>query len=80
MGDGMLVKNDKSSFVREIQTFLLKIGYGEIYLVPIDGVWSENTHQAIRAFQRENNISATGTVDFTTYQMLKEASEAKMMD
>ena len=54
--------NNRKEAIKEIQTALFKLGYGETHLVAIDGIWGENTRCAILHFQRENIYSGTNTI------------------
>lgn len=53
--------------VREVQQALKEKGHDP---GPIDGVMGPNTRQALRAFQKEENLKGTGTLDQDTAQKL----------
>lgn len=46
-----------------------------LYSGQIDGVFGQNTSNAVRAFQRNNNISVDGIVGDTTWNALLEYTE-----
>ncbi|MBL7886510.1 MAG: peptidoglycan-binding protein [Flavobacterium sp.] len=50
---------DYSSFVFELQKMLVKKGYN----IPVDGLFKENTFQAIQSFETKNSLFADGKVD-----------------
>jgi len=51
--------------VKLIQSLLSKIGYNQ---GPIDGIYGPKTQQAVIAFQRNNNLLASGIVEDSTWQ------------
>lgn len=51
--------------VKLIQSLLSKIGYNP---GPIDGIYGPKTQQAVIAFQRNNNLLASGIVEDSTWQ------------
>jgi len=55
--------------VKDIQLALRNAGYDP---GPVDGRMGRKTREAIRAFQRANNLSADGRVGKDTWAMLKE--------
>ena len=69
--------NNKAAAVREIQRFLLVVAQRNMEMphITVDGVYSEETAEAVRIFQRSREIDTTGKVDFETFQLL--FSEAK---
>ena len=72
--------NNRKEAIKEIQTALFKLGYGETHLVAIDGIWGENTRCAILHFQRENKLLVTGIVDYETFtELMKNTQENKKM-
>ncbi len=72
--------NNRQSAIAQIQNFLrtIEIFNGGKVTVPIDGIYGSATANAVRTFQRENGLQATGTVDKTTYDLLyQKALEAE---
>lgn len=51
-----------NSDIRAVQESLKDEGYN----LPVDGVWGQQTVDALRSFQRANNLSATGQLDSET--------------
>ncbi|CAB1085522.1 hypothetical protein JY97_04115 [Alkalispirochaeta odontotermitis] len=49
--------------VHQIQRSLKDLGYNP---GPLDGIWGQKTEQALKAFQRENGLPATGKIDHAT--------------
>ncbi|NLK96489.1 MAG: peptidoglycan-binding protein, partial [Epulopiscium sp.] len=49
----------RGSDVAEIQSILKLIGYN---IDSIDGIFGENTEQAVKAFQRNNGLTADGVI------------------
>lgn len=45
-------------------------------LINPDGIFDSATEEAVRLFQRQNNLPITGIVDFETWTMLAETAEA----
>ena len=67
----MHLTNDKSAIIRDVQRFLLVIGQnGDIPHLSVDGFYSEETAAAVRAFQINNGIEATGTVERETFDAI----------
>lgn len=68
--------NDRIAVVRHIQEMLrsLQINSGETVTVPIDGVFSRETTEAVGQFQESNGLQVTGEVDKATYDLLYELS------
>lgn len=58
------------------QTILLDLGY---YEGDIDGALGTLTKKAIRAFQRDRGLKATGVVDVQTQQELEEAHKSEQV-
>lgn len=65
--------------IYELQYMLRKISQinGDIPLLNTDGIYGEDTREAVRAFQSQNGLAATGEVDKETwdaiFEMYKEA-------
>jgi len=57
----------------DIQAQLARQGY---YHGPIDGVWGVATEGAVRNFQQNNNLPATGKLDNATMLVLHDTSNA----
>ena len=64
--------------VRELQEYLRRVAWADdrIPLVGVDGIFGEETAQAVRNFQRAYGLPATGTVDKVTWQALREVERA----
>ncbi len=76
---------DERAVIRRIQSFLLEISYMGAGLphVAIDGIYGEETRQAVRLFQEMHQLPVTGTVDHATWQALVAeamAGEALRLD
>ena len=63
---------DKRTPVLQLQQALLVLGYGESHLVPMDGIYGDNTRLAVMNYQQKNNLSLTGIVDYDTHSLLWE--------
>ncbi len=63
--------SNKQEPIKEVQIALFALGYGESHLVPIDGIFGENTRNAILHFQQENGLIPSGVVDYETFIQLK---------
>lgn len=61
--------------IKQIQTALKNAGY---YQGAVDGKMGKNTRQAIRDFQKANNLSADGKVGKKTWSLLKDNLEKKI--
>ncbi len=66
--------DDVKQAIMQIQRFLrlLQINSKETVNVPIDGIYGSSTKDAVKKFQKENNLPDTGTVDKVTYDLLYE--------
>jgi peptidoglycan hydrolase-like protein with peptidoglycan-binding domain len=60
---------------KQIQTALENAGYNP---GPIDGHMGKQTKEAIKAFQKANNLKETGKVDKETWNLLKESLNKKV--
>jgi peptidoglycan hydrolase-like protein with peptidoglycan-binding domain len=58
--------------VKQVQGRLQQDGYYK--LGNVDGVWGVGTMNAVQAFQRDHNLSATGKLDVPTLQALNVAA------
>ncbi|OGW74623.1 MAG: hypothetical protein A2Z72_06145 [Omnitrophica bacterium RBG_13_46_9] len=63
--------------VKEAQNNLAKSG---IYPGPIDGKMGWQTREAVRNFQKENTLKATGFIDSMTWEKLNVYKQAKPID
>ena len=66
---------EKSSFVAIIQLMLreLSLDFDEIGGLAIDGIFGQETADAVSAFQRASLLDVTGEVDLETYNRLSRA-------
>lgn len=66
--------------VRSIQIYLRQLEHekGGINRIPIDGIYGEDTKEAVIRFQTDENLEADGTVDFITWNRLIEKYEASL--
>ena len=62
--------SDRGSAVTELQTLLTNLGYNP---GPIDGVFGEQTLNAVKKFQSNNGLEVTGIVDYLTWEALLSA-------
>ena len=64
--------NDRSAAIYEIQRFLLAYSQKNTLFphLSVDGVYGEQTREAVREFQELNSLPVTGTVDSETYERL----------
>lgn len=66
--------NDKKAAIRDLQRFLFIIGQNEdIPHLSIDGFYSEETVEAVTAFQRLHNLEEDGKVGRVTFDAIYEA-------
>ena len=68
--------------ITNIQTYLRKLGYtGNAGVpVPIDGIYASVTAEAVKNFQLANGLTATGTVNKTTWDLLYGQYEQRIAD
>lgn len=66
--------------VRSIQIYLRQLEHekGAINRIPIDGIYGEDTKNAVIGFQTDEKLEADGTVDFITWNRLIEKYEASL--
>ncbi len=70
--DGVtLKKGSKGDAVKQLQQRLKQLGY---YNSTIDGDYGNNTVSAVKAFQKKNGLSQTGTVDEKTMDKIYSTS------
>ena len=64
--------NEEQFNIRQIQRALriLHKNNEDIPVVYEDGIFGEETEKAVIAFQLQNNLSATGVVDYETWFLL----------
>lgn len=65
----------KPEVVREIQTYLRELGdlYGDVPKLSVDGIYGEETREAVRLFQCRVGITETGETDEETFSALYRA-------
>ena len=61
--------DDKASYIKEIQRFLMKV-QKDSGIVFETGVYDEKTKDAVRIFKKENGMTEDTTVDRETYELL----------
>lgn len=69
----MYRQNDKSAAIKEIQEYLFFLSdkkYDTIRRIPIDGVFDNETTEAVIAFQTALSLAPTGIVDYETFTAL----------
>jgi len=59
---------DRKNAVLSLQKFLGKINKN--YFITQSGVYDSKTRLAVEAFQKEHGLEVTGTVDFSTYNLI----------
>lgn len=66
--------NDRSAAVREVQGYLRELSrfYSEIPNLHIDGIYGDETREAVRALQRMQGLAQTGEIDYETFLILYE--------
>lgn len=62
--------NDNKAAIMAIQTLLRDAGYG----IKPDGIYGDETYNAVRAFQQKNRLPQTGRVDLNTFEALAKAA------
>ena len=65
---------EKSNAIRQAQLFLLELHYADERYphVSIDGLYGTETENAVKLFQRNENLPVTGEIDFATWTILYE--------
>lgn len=71
LGHRTLRKGDEGSDVKELQTQLIKAGY-KLPKYGADGDFGDETVQAVKAFQKDNNLTIDGIVGKQTYAALED--------
>lgn len=64
--------------IRQIQIYLLELSYfyGDLPHLTVDGIFGEETAEAVRAFQGKFGLTVTGEADPSTFALLFEEFEA----
>ncbi len=75
--DETLKKGSKGTAVKQLQQRLKQLGY---YSSTIDGDYGNNTVKAVKAFQKKNNLSQTGTADAATLKKVYASSAISAND
>ena len=75
--DETLKKGSKGSEVKQLQQRLKQLGY---YTSTVDGDYGSNTVTAVKAFQKKNGLTQTGTADATTLKKVYSTSAIKAND
>lgn len=74
---------DERAAIREIQKYLHFISdrvTSDVPRIAIDGIYGDETKEAVMQFQRYAGIKESGAVDFETFNLLfKEYSNAKLL-
>jgi len=73
--DGSSVESKCFPNIRNIQMALLNAGYNP---GPIDGKMGKQTREAIKAFQKANNLAIDGKAGKGTWELLKKYLEVKV--
>ena len=60
---------DKPEAIRSVQRYLRVVADPNIQVIPT-GVYDENTRLSVLNFQSENQLNATGEVDYNTFEKL----------
>ena len=61
--------------IRNLQTYLRRLSYMDDDMInaPIDGIFEEKTRDAVRQFQRSNDLPVTGVADRQTWDAIYQA-------
>ncbi len=73
--NGTCAPGDKGDAVRKVQRRLVALGY--LSNGSVDGDYGNKTKKAVQAFQKQNGLSQTGTVNSTTLNKLNSSSAKK---
>lgn len=71
--------NDRTSAIKNIQSYLRAIFVGEINIVP-SGVYDDKTRLAVLEFQRNNGLEPNGVVDLFTFELLYSSYREKLIE
>ena len=65
---------DRAEAVKQIQRFLISAAYKEgiLPVLTVDGIYGEETREAVRRFQAKNKLPETGVTDYATWRRLYE--------
>lgn len=66
--------NDRGRDVVEVQNYLDKLGYK----LSADGIFGKSTEDAVKDFQKENQLQVDGIIGGKTYQLLKKLISEKV--
>ena len=71
----MITENSHNLAVENLQRYLRQIALfdSSLPLIAIDGIYGQQTQEAVVAFQRMVGLEETGMVDYTTWTQLFEA-------
>jgi peptidoglycan hydrolase-like protein with peptidoglycan-binding domain len=77
----MITENSNRLAIENLQRYLRQLALFEknLPLVAIDGVYTQETRDAVLAFQRSIGLQETGTVDYATWTQLFEAYMASVL-
>lgn len=73
---------EKERVIFEIQQYLRNIAKAESdepAVIP-DGIFSEETAEYVRAFQKNKGLDVTGKVDFATFEALRDENERAIFE
>lgn len=71
--DDALRMGSTGTAVKELQTMLKKLGY---YTGSIDGAYGSGTYNAVKSFQKKNNLTADGVAGSATLKKITSAAES----
>ena len=71
----MITENSNRLAIENLQRYLRQLALFEknIPMVAIDGIFAQETRDAVAAFQHSAGLAETGTVDYSTWTQLFEA-------
>jgi len=72
LGDRILSKGDTGADVKELQEALMKLGFC-LPKYGADGDYGKETEGAVKSFQRDNGLDATGIFDTSAFKALEKA-------
>ena len=70
--------NERQKVIYEIQDYLRNISYynEKVPFIASDGIYGEETRQAVQVFQQLYDLEQSGKVDFQTWKKLVEINES----